>query len=108
VFPGAFENYLEFQKNDLHNASTRFTFEPEKLLKMKIEALFRHVFVYTDIIKSIHSSLRSESKIRPRNSVFPKLVNTLYEDYVVQRFPTFLVVRTTNFVKKSLRPTRPL
>ncbi|KAF0725909.1 Uncharacterized protein FWK35_00020783 [Aphis craccivora] len=58
IFLGAFENYLEFSKNDLHTAPTIFFFEPEKLPKLKIEALFRHVFVYTDIVKSIHSSLR--------------------------------------------------
>ncbi|KAF0748252.1 Uncharacterized protein FWK35_00009560 [Aphis craccivora] len=34
--------------NDLLNAPTRFTFEPEKLLELKIEAFFRHVLVYTD------------------------------------------------------------
>lgn len=51
---------------------TRFTFTSNKTLKLEIEAIFRLLFVYADttnkkhthtIVKYIHSSLLSESKI---------------------------------------------
>jgi len=43
---------LGISKNDLHNAPTRFTVESEKLLKLKIEELFRQVLVRTDTKKT--------------------------------------------------------
>jgi len=64
--------YPLLYKFEMLNAPTRFTFQTEKLLKLKIKALFRQFIVYTDtkiintltIVKSIHSSLRSESKVK--------------------------------------------
>ncbi|KAF0710769.1 Uncharacterized protein FWK35_00032956, partial [Aphis craccivora] len=55
-FSRCFLKLLGNSKNDLPNAPTRFTFKSEKLLKLKIEALFRHVLVYTDTQKK-HTTL---------------------------------------------------
>lgn len=74
-FPVLYKTIGNFKKRFPQCTNYRFTFQPKKLLKLKIESLFRQVIVYTDtqkkliikkihnIVWSIHSSLRSESKI---------------------------------------------
>jgi len=59
VFLGAFENYIGNLKYfKLPNAPPIFTFPSNKILKLKIEALFQllNVYTYTKIKKN-HTSL---------------------------------------------------
>jgi len=70
VFSCAFENYWEIGilNFDFPNAPTRFTFPSNKILLKKIQAVLLPQTVMTDtkkhiIVKPIHSSLRSESKM---------------------------------------------
>ncbi|KAF0767663.1 Uncharacterized protein FWK35_00002504 [Aphis craccivora] len=57
VFPGAFENYWKIQKmiSPMHQLDLFSYRKPPP--KFEIEALFRHVLVYTDTKKKIHTIL---------------------------------------------------
>ncbi|KAF0760398.1 Uncharacterized protein FWK35_00039242, partial [Aphis craccivora] len=57
VFPGAFENYWEIQKITYPNHQLDSFCYRKPPPKFEIEALFRHVLVYTDTKKNTHTTL---------------------------------------------------